>query len=197
MLETNPNPNLDEILVRSARLMAHRGYHGTSMRDLAGVTRRSLSGLYHYFASKEDLLYLINKRGFSSLLDIAEDLRRAELGPTKALKGLIARHIGFFVDHLDEMRVMMFGTLELSKDRGREINRLKEAYRQNVQEIVQAYIADARGSGLSEAELARKTYLLFGMMNWIFGWYSSGAHGTPVDLADDIFRTFTKGCVAG
>ena len=197
MLETNPNPNLDEILIRSARLMAHRGYHGTSMRDLAEVTGRSLSGLYHYFEGKEDLLYLINKRGFSSLLDLAEDLREAGFGPTEMLKGLINRHIGFFVDHLDEMRVMMFGTLELSKDRGREINRLKEVYRQNVQEIVQAYIAEARGSGLSEVELARKTYLLFGMMNWMFGWYSSGAHGTPEDLADDIFRTFTEGCAAG
>ncbi|MCH8346909.1 MAG: TetR family transcriptional regulator [Proteobacteria bacterium] len=197
MLETNPNPNLDEILIRSARLMAHRGYHGTSMRDLAEVTGRSLSGLYHYFEGKEDLLYLINKQGFTSLLDLAEDLREAGFGPTEMLKGLISRHIGFFVDHLDEMRVMMFGTLELSKDRGREINRLKEVYRQNVQKIVQAYIAEARGSGLSEVELARKTYLLFGMMNWIFGWYSSGAHGTPEDLADDIFRTFTEGCAAG
>ena len=197
MLETNPNPNLDEILIRSARLMAHRGYHGTSMRDLAEVTGRSLSGLYHYFEGKEDLLYLINKRGFSSLLDLAEDLREAGFGPTEMLKGLISRHIGFFVDHLDEMRVMMFGTLELSKDRGREINRLKEAYRQNVQKIVGDYIVAARGVRLGEAELDRKTYLLFGMMNWIFGWYSSGAHGTPEHLANDIFRTFTEGCAAG
>lgn len=191
MLETNPN--LDKILERSARLMAHRGYHGTSMRDLAEVTGRSLSGLYHYFEGKEDLLYLINRQGFTSLLDMAQGL---DGGPDEKLKSLITRHIEYFADHLEEMRVMMFGTLDLSKDRGLEISQLKEAYRQNVQKIVGDYIADVRGQRLGEAELTRKTYLLFGMMNWIFGWYSSGDHGSPQDLADDIYRTFSEGCAA-
>ena len=122
MLETNPN--LDKILERSARLMAHRGYHGTSMRDLAEVTGRSLSGLYHYFEGKEDLLYLINRQGFTSLLDMAQSL---DGGPDEKLKSLITRHIEYFADHLEEMRVMMFGTLDLSKDRGLEISQLKEA----------------------------------------------------------------------
>jgi AcrR family transcriptional regulator len=191
MFETNPN--LDKILERSARLMAHRGYHGTSMRDLAEVTGRSLSGLYHYFEGKEDLLYLINKQGFTSLLDMAQNLHG---GPDERLKSLITRHIEYFADHLEEMRVMMFGTLDLSKDRGREISQLKETYSQNVQMIVGDYIMRVRGQRLEEAELTRKTYLLFGMMNWIFGWYSSGDHGSPQDLADDIYRTFSEGCAA-
>jgi len=189
MLETNPN--LDKILERSARLMAHRGYHGTSMRDLAEVTGRSLSGLYHYLEGKEDLLYLINRQGFTSLLDMVETLPG---DPAERLKALITRHIEYFADHLEEMRVMMFGTLDLSKDRGREISQLKEAYRQNVQTIVGKFIEGARGEPLGDAALTRKTYLLFGMMNWIFGWYSSGHHGSPRDLADDIYRTFTEGC---
>jgi len=191
MLETNPN--LDKILERSARLMAHRGYHGTSMRDLAEVTGRSLSGLYHYLKGKEDLLYLINKQGFTSLLDMAQTLHGA---PAENLQSLITRHIEYFADHLEEMRVMMFGTLDLSRDRGREINQLKEAYRHKVQLIVAEYIAGARGKRPGDAELTRKTYLLFGMMNWIFGWYSSGHHGSPQDLANDIFCTFTEGCAA-
>ncbi|MEE8258139.1 MAG: TetR/AcrR family transcriptional regulator [Sphingomonadales bacterium] len=191
MFETNPN--LDKILERSARLMAHRGYHGTSMRDLAEVTGHSLSGLYHYFEGKEDLLYLINKQGFTSLLDMAQSLHG---GLDERLKSLITRHIEYFADHLEEMRVMMFGTLDLSKDRGREISQLKEAYRQNVQMIVGDHIMRVRGQRLGEAELTRKTYLLFGMMNWIFGWYSSGDHGSPQDLADDIYRTFSEGCAA-
>ncbi|MBK7205600.1 MAG: helix-turn-helix transcriptional regulator [Thermomonas sp.] len=67
----------DDIVAECAALMAREGYHGTSMRDLARGTGRSLSGLYHHFRSKEELLYLINQRGFSSLLANAAGLRDA------------------------------------------------------------------------------------------------------------------------
>lgn len=188
------NPGLEDILEKSASLMAHRGYHGTSMRDLAETTGRSLSGLYHYFRGKEDLLYLINLRGFTALQATARDICLAGSTPAETLRALIGNHIGYFAEHLSEMRVLMFGTLELSAERGREINALKEQYRLSVQGIVGAYIAETRRQRLGEMELARKTYLLFGMMNWIFGWYSSGVHGSPDDLAEDIFHTFTGGC---
>jgi hypothetical protein len=42
-------------------------------------------------------------------------------------------------------------------------------------------------------ELSRKTYLLFGMMNWIFGWYAPDKHGFVDDLIDDIFCIFVAG----
>jgi AcrR family transcriptional regulator len=54
------NEGLCDILKESTKLMANTGFCGTSMRDLAKATGRSLSGLYHHFRSKEDLLYLMN-----------------------------------------------------------------------------------------------------------------------------------------
>ena len=192
----NQSPRLDDILEKSAKLMAHRGYHGTSMRDLARVTGRSLSGLYHYFKGKEDLLYLVNQRGFFSLLNMVSELEVADLGPRETLHSLICNHIGYFADHLDEMRVIVFGAHDLTPERSREISELKESYRVRVQTIVGDYITEKRGRPPGKAELFRKTFLLFGMMNWIFGWYSSGVHGPAQDLAEDIFNTFTNGCSA-
>lgn len=191
----NHGPELDEILAKSAKLMAETGYHGASMRDLARVTGRSLSGLYHYFRGKEDLLFLVNQRGFSSLLAMIDELDAARLSPDAALRALVRHHIGFFARHLDEMRVIVFGTQEFAPERLRIVNDLKETYRRRVQAIVGRYIAARRGAPIGEADLTRKTFLLFGMMNWIFSWYSSGEHGPAEDLADEIFQTFTAGCV--
>ncbi|MFQ5563828.1 MAG: TetR/AcrR family transcriptional regulator [Parvularculaceae bacterium] len=189
------SPELDDILEKSAKLMARTGYHGASMRDLARVTGRSLSGLYHYFKGKEDLLFLVNQRGFLSLLKMVDELKAENLGPRETLRALISNHIGFFARHLDEMRVIVFGTQEFAPERLKIVNDMKEDYRRRVQEIVGAYIADARSAPIEEADLTRKTFLLFGMMNWIFSWYSSGDHGPAKDLAEEIFQTFTKGCV--
>jgi AcrR family transcriptional regulator len=42
----------EEILTAAAHLLAARGYHGMSMRDLARATGMSLANLYNYFHSK-------------------------------------------------------------------------------------------------------------------------------------------------
>lgn len=199
-------PCPDDILAQSAALMSSQGYHGTSMRDLARTTGRSLSGLYHHFANKEELLYLINERGFSPLLANAERLRseyRSGNGPPRAagpasaalLCDLIGAHLGYFGSHLSEMRVMMFGTQPMSSAHGQAIRQLKDRYTEIFKFAVGEYIGSRREAA-SATEIERKTYLLFGMMNWIFGWYSLEEHG-PVDaLAEEIYTTFTKGCLA-
>ncbi len=188
------NKGLDEILEKSAKLMATKGYSGTSMRDLAQTTGRSLSGLYHYFSNKEALLYLINFRGFSALVKISQKLIKEENDPRIRLKQLIWSHVYFFSLHQSEMRVMMFGTQEIDKQRRAEISQLKHRYSDDFKTTISAYIFNQTGEVLDKKHLDRKSYLLFGMMNWVYGWFSTDEHGTVEALAEDIYTTFTLGC---
>ncbi|MCF6196524.1 MAG: TetR/AcrR family transcriptional regulator [Emcibacter sp.] len=185
---------LDEILDKSAQLMARLGYHGTSMRDLAGVTGRSLSGLYHYFSDKEELLFLINQRGFTSLLAMANDLLAQDMTPAARLARLIENHVSYFIDHLSEMRIMTSGGMEMNDERSRILRELKQEYTNLARKIVGDYMCTESGANYADNILSRKTFLLYGMMNWIFGWYSAEEHGTAQQVSEDIFRTFTKGC---
>src|ERR1019366_6289584 len=50
---------LGEILDHATEVFCVKGYEGSSMRDLSRATGMSLAGLYHYFQSKERLLFLI------------------------------------------------------------------------------------------------------------------------------------------
>jgi len=59
---------LQQILKTSAKIFAEKGFHHTSVRDISRATKMSLSGLYYYFATKEELLYLIQERCFVTLL---------------------------------------------------------------------------------------------------------------------------------
>ena len=83
---------LDEILRKSCALMARRGFSGTSMRDLAAETGRSLAGLYHYFRSKQDLLYLINYHGFTTLNETWARMDADFGAPAEKLYGFIFFH---------------------------------------------------------------------------------------------------------
>lgn len=191
----NSNNGLDEILRKSAKLMAKQGYHGTSMRDLAETTGHSLSGLYHYLDSKDELLFKINERGFTSLLETAKNILEQEISPEDKLKAVIGNHIDFFSSNMSEMRVMMFGTHDIDRKRSQIIIGLKDDYASIVKQVVSGYMNSRSNKQFAEQEISRKTYLLFGMMNWIYGWYSKNEHGSASELASDIYDTFTQGCV--
>src|SRR5260221_8729585 len=60
---------LGEVLEHATEVFCEKGYEGASMRDLSRASGMSLAGLYHYFGSKERLLYLIQKHTFTTILE--------------------------------------------------------------------------------------------------------------------------------
>jgi AcrR family transcriptional regulator len=187
------NEGVGEILRQACRLMARKGYHGTSMRDIAQETGRSLSGLYHYFRGKEDIIYLINYHGFTALNDMWRNMDEAFIQPREKLYAFVYCHTRYFTDRLDEMRVMTWGTLELPVDRAETIQALKDRYTGAAHRIVGAVYRETVGGDIDPTRLSRETFILFGMLNWIFGWYSPARYGRVEDLVGDIYRTFLHG----
>src|SRR6266404_3536449 len=57
-----------EILKHATEVFCEKGYAAASMRDLSRCSGMSLAGLYHYFESKEKLLYLIQKQTFTTII---------------------------------------------------------------------------------------------------------------------------------
>src|SRR4029453_14806486 len=60
---------LEFILRTASQIFAQKGYHPTTMRDISRATGVSLSGLYHYCESKEELLFLIQDHCFGRVLE--------------------------------------------------------------------------------------------------------------------------------
>ncbi|MEX0979486.1 MAG: helix-turn-helix domain-containing protein, partial [Gemmatimonadota bacterium] len=90
-------PTYDEKLARilreSAAVFAEKGYHRASIRDIAAATGVSLSGLYYYFSSKEELLFLIQEHCFGTILErLREDLERVSR-PQDRLRLLVRNHL--------------------------------------------------------------------------------------------------------
>jgi len=187
------NEGLEEILMKSCKLMAKQGFHGTSMRDLAQETGRSPSGLYHYFRNKEDLLFLINLYGFTTLNEAWRRLADTIERPHERLYAFIFLHVTYFVEHMHEMRVMIWGTQELNLEKVRQIQKLKDRYADAAEQIVRGIHDSDEAGGVDNKQVSRETYLLFGMMNWMYSWYSPGTHGIAGELIGDIYRTFLGG----
>jgi TetR/AcrR family transcriptional regulator, cholesterol catabolism regulator len=178
---------LESILRTSARIFAEKGYHQASIRDIARETGVSLSGLYYYFDSKEELLFLIQDHAFGTLL---ADLERHLTGvdePLRRLRILMETHLRFFISAKDEMKVLSHEAEALTGDYRRRVNAKKRRLTEMALEIVQAL----RPDGEVDARVA--TFSMFGMMNWLYNWHRPEAD-VPVDrIVDDMFRIFTEG----
>ena len=54
---TTPRSRHQELRRAAVRLFREKGYHATSMQDLAEAMELNRGSLYHYIESKEDLLW--------------------------------------------------------------------------------------------------------------------------------------------
>lgn len=170
----------EHLLARAAALFADKGYEATSLRDVSQAVGVSLAGLYHYFASKEDLLYQVQYRTFASMLEAQE---RAAVLPGTAeerFRRLVIGHLAFFNSHRNELKAC---TYELESLKGDLYHRV-EAIRRRYYHLVTMAVAELRDGSVHSAHESRYerhvTLFLFGMLNWIFMWYDPERHG-PVD----------------
>lgn len=74
-----------EILKQAAKLLAEKGYQGFTVEDLADRVEMSKGNLYHYFPSKEMLLYACEKSATELVFDCvsAEVEKHADLDPRR------------------------------------------------------------------------------------------------------------------
>jgi len=200
----------ERILEAAARSVALHGYHGMSMRELARGAGMSLSNLYNYFPSKEEILYALQKEAFEVLVgSVEEALAGLEGGAEGAsadgrLYVFVSHHVRYVAEHPEVMRVLVHEASSLPAARRGEVRQLKERYFRIARDIVGRLVADGCGGGAAcpaddrpdDAELDRVTYNLFGMLNWIYGWYDPGRHGEPQALAHTIHRIALCGMVA-
>ena len=175
---------LDALLRVAAEVFARKGYHATTMRDLSRASGMSLAGMYHYVPGKEDLLYLIQRRCFQSVLRDVQEAVAREADPVERLRVFVRHHLAFFAANMSEMKVLSHEAESLSGDRAAEILELKRQYAK----LLQRLIADADGRNPSVS-----AYALFGMMNWIYTWYRPDGPLSPEGLSSAMAELFLRG----
>lgn len=192
MARSPHDKKLDALLADAARVFAEGGYHETSMRDLARATGMSLSGLYYYVESKEELLYLIQSRNFEAVVRGLEEALEGVSDPVERLARFVDNHLDYFASHMPEMKVLSHEAGSLSGEYLARVNDVKRDYTLRLMDV----LADVeRTHGPAHANRRVAAYALFGMMNWIYNWYDPlGDVGVEL-LSQNMCRLFLGGYV--
>jgi AcrR family transcriptional regulator len=188
---------LEFILRTAARIFAEKSYHSTSMRDISRETNVSLSGLYYYCKSKEELLFLIQDNCFGHVLEHLE-LRLAEVtDPLQKLRIFIDNHLAFFVANMAEMKVLSHEAESLAGDLRAHVSGKKQKYTKLARKILSEVQAQQTPNERREIDLTVATYALFGMMNWIYNWYDPNGKMKVAELVENVTRLFLNGFIGG
>jgi AcrR family transcriptional regulator len=171
---------LIELLEVATRLIAQNGFDSTSVRMIAREAELSQAGLYHYFTSKEEVLYLIQKHTFTTLRNAVAARLDPDALPSDRLDALIRGHLEFFLSHMNALQVCAFEYNKLTGEHFEEVHRIREDYFRIAHEIVEDVLREnehlASAPPLSGK---RATLYLFGALNWIHMWFDSER---PVDM---------------
>jgi len=180
---------LSSILAHATNVFYEKGYEGASMRDLSRASGMSLAGMYHYFESKEKLLYLIQRHTFNT---IVKQLRRkldSAINPEERIRVLIFNHLEYFLANQKAMKVLSHEDEVLKNGFGVEVRSLKREYYR----ICLAVLDDFRRADRLTFSPRVAVMSLFGMMNWIYTWYNSRVDGDAAKLAGEMGDIFLRG----
>jgi AcrR family transcriptional regulator len=181
---------LQSILKTAAKIFAEKGFHHTSVRDIARATKMSLSGLYYYFTTKEELLYLIQERCFVTLLQRWDEAADPQMDVRARIRAIAENHLSFFLHNMPEMKVMAHEDESLTGDFQDKVLVLKRRY----VKVLMDLLGELQGQdGGKSVELRVAAFALFGMMNWIYTWYQPKRDLPFPQLIEHMLRIYFFG----
>ena len=177
-----------ELTREAARLFAQKGYHGTSIGDIAEALGVQKGSLYAHIASKEDLLYETMREGAAAFHGALDAIPEDAPVPEKirlALRG----HLRVVAEQLDVATVFVQEWRYLEGARRDEIVAERRRYEERIRELFR------EGRELSElrADLdeTAAALLLLSAANWAYTWLQPGRDTD--EIADRFFALLVDG----
>ncbi|MBX3519147.1 MAG: TetR family transcriptional regulator [Xanthobacteraceae bacterium] len=180
------------ILDRSAKLFAKNGYDRTSMAEVAGACRVSKALLYHYYVSKDELLFDILKSHLDDLIGAVRAVDE-KLAPKPRLRALVGALLDAYKDADSQHKIQIN---ELSKLASAKRQQLIALERELVAIFSGAIAAANRNIGASPRLLKPVTMSLFGMLNWHYMWFREGGAMSREEYADLATQLLIEGAAS-
>jgi AcrR family transcriptional regulator len=177
------------IVERAAALYAHGGFLGASIAELAQACGISKSLLYHYFSSKEDILFEVMIGHVSVLQEVVAEAAK-EVDPEKRLRALTRGFMELYVDAASRHKVLVNDLDKLPEVRRSDI----VARERSLLDVLNNLLSEL-SPPLSQSPEQRRvmTMLYFGMINWTHTWFRADGPVTAGAVADMVVDTMLRG----
>ena len=174
----------EQLYTAALTLFREKGYHATSMQDIAEVVGVYKGSLYHYISGKEDLLLLVFERAMADLLLEMEAIATdAAVPATTRLRRAIHAHVRAVASNQDGLIVYLHEWRALAGARAAHVAAQRERYAELLADIVAAGV---RSGEFRPVDIRIATFGILGMCNWLSQWFRAGGRLTPEAIAEQF-----------
>lgn len=178
-----PTAREEEILAAAARIFREKGYHATSVRDIAESVGLLKGSLYHYIRSKEELLARLFEGALQQTIGDLDEIASREASATERLREMVRAYALSVTANLDSVGIYLREWRSLPSP---ELARVR-ARRRAMRSLFESVIAEgARKRELAPGDPKIAALAILGMVNWIYEWYRPRGRLRPEALADEL-----------
>lgn len=160
----------ERIIETAVQLFEVQGYHRVTVDQIVKETGTSKGGFYHYFNSKDELLYAIHDFCITYVLEKAQKAYETYDTYTERLYNIVKSFILLFEKYRSYLTVNNEEIMSLSTENFQVIKEKQDLYRNMILDVLQ--------KGMKSGEFRKNiapeiiTMSIFGMINWIYKWYN-------------------------
>lgn len=183
----------DQILELAAAKFAQTSYPSTSMADLAAASGTSKARLYHYYASKEailfDLLDRYTKRLMLIIAEVEGASQRRGLSERETFAELIRAFLSEYeTSHSRHVALAVQDDLPLGVDQIFHVVEQRDVVAAFARQLARAY--PERATRENQTAL---TMMVFGMINWTFTWLKPDGRMGYREFAEQVVNMVDHG----
>lgn len=180
----------DAIMASAAKMFYAKGFHATTIQDIATEVGMLKGSLYYYIKSKEDMLYEL-------LMDVItrgeahiEDKIAGVADPVEKLRQAVEGHIEHIIENQVRVGLFLHEFNTLTGNRRQKVREIMQRFQNRFVEIIRE--GQAKGSFTNGSPLLIANGIL-GMCNWICRWY----HGLHSPTLETVQKTFAQLVLSG
>jgi TetR/AcrR family transcriptional regulator len=179
------------LLARSAALFAEKGFDRTSMAEIATALGVSKALFYHYYASKDALLFDIIRTHLDELVAVTEAAATAAHSPRAGLNAIITAILDCYRDADAEHKIQINHLSQLPEAQQAE---LRARERRLV--AVMAEAVARLNPNLPHRLIKPLAMSIFGTLNWKYMWFRDNGPVSREEYAALVTDVFADGIQA-
>jgi TetR/AcrR family transcriptional regulator, cholesterol catabolism regulator len=180
----------EEILMAAAQIFSQKGFHATSMADIAQAVNLQKASLYYHISSKQELLLEMLNQALDLLIERMEAVMSRPLPPDEMLRQAMEEYLATLLGHRELASVLLLEYRSLEPEyHARHIPR-RDRYERLWRDLIFQGMDAELFCCIDPAMAARA---LLGVMNWTITWYRPDGSMSVKEINDQFTDLFLNG----
>jgi AcrR family transcriptional regulator len=179
-----------DIIQAAAQIFRQKGYHGTSMQDIADAVHLQKASLYYHISGKQEILVSILDHALDLMIDDLETVIARDASPAEQLRQAMISYVSRLTEEADLAAVLLLEHRSLDNRARASHIRRRDRFESLWRSIISRGIE--RGE-FSPQDPRLATFALMGVLNWTITWFSPNGDFSPEQIADLYADLFLHG----